>query len=66
MKGSHLLFQVTRRSSDCVLFEKHYVSTNAMPTNSAGDIKHEKTQKFKAFFVIQKMSTFDSYRNTLL
>ena len=60
VKGPHLLFQVTCRSSDHVLFEKRHVSTNARPQNSAGDIKHRKTHKSKAFFVIQKILTFDS------
>ena len=62
----HLLFQVTCRSSDHVHFEKRHVSTNGRPYNSAGDIKHKKTHKSKAFFVIQNISTFDSHRYTPL
>ena len=50
-----MLFQVTCRSSEHVLFEKRQVSTNARPQNSAGDIKHKKIHKSKAFFVIQKI-----------
>ena len=52
VKGPRLLFQVTFPSSDHVLFEKRHASTSPKPQNSAGDIKHEKTQKSKAFFVI--------------
>ena len=62
VKGPHLLFQVTCRSSDHVLSEKRHISTNARPHNSAGDIKHRKTHKSKTFFAIQKMLTFDSHR----
>ena len=36
VKGPHLIFQVTCRSSDHVLFEKRHLSTNARPQNSAG------------------------------
>ena len=43
VKESYLLFQVTCRSSDRVLFEKRHVSTNGREQNSAGDIKHRKT-----------------------
>ena len=52
------------QSSDCMLFEKRHVSTNPGLQNSAGVIKHRKTYKSKAFFVIQKMLTFDSYLYT--
>ena len=62
VKRPHLLFQVTWRSSDHVLFEKCHASTNARPQNSAGDINHRKTHKSKAFFVIQKILTFDSHQ----
>ena len=64
VKEPHLLFQVTCRSSDRVLFEKRHLSTNPGLQNSTGDIKHRKTYKSKAFFVIQKIVTFDSYRYT--
>ena len=64
VKEPHLLFQVTCRSSDRVLFEKRHLSTNPGLQNSTGDIKHRKTYKSKAFFVIQKILTFDSYRYT--
>ena len=66
MKGPHLLFQVTYRSSDHVLFEKRHVSTNAGPQNSDGYIKHRKTHTPKAFFVVQKIFKFDSDRYTPL
>ena len=66
VKGPQLLLQVTYRSRDYVIFEKHRVSTNARPQNSAGDIKHRKTHKPKAFFVIQKVLTFDSHQYTPL
>ena len=66
VKDSHLLFQVNCWSSDRVLFEKRHVSTNARTQNSVGDIKNRKTHKFKAFFVLQKILTFDSYRYTPL
>ena len=66
VKGPHLLFQGICRSSNHVLFEKRHVSTNARPQNSVGDIKHRKTHKTKAFFVIQKVLTFDSHRYTPL
>ena len=66
VKGPHLLFQVTCRSSDCMLFEKRPVSANASPQNSGGDIKHRKTDKLNVFFVIQKILRFDSYRYTPL
>ena len=62
VKEPHLLFQVSYRSSDRVLFEKRHVSTNAVLQNSVGDIKHRKTYKSKAFLVIQSILTFDSYR----
>ena len=64
MKGPHLLFQVTCRSIDHVSFEKRHVFTNARPQNSAGVTKHRKTHKSKAFFVIQNILAFDSYRYT--
>ena len=51
VKGPHLLFQVAYWSRDQVLFEKRHVYTNDRPQNSAGDIKHRKTHKWKAFFV---------------
>ena len=54
VKGPHLLFQVTCRSSDHVVFEKRHVSTNARPQNSAGDMKHRKTHKSEAFFCYSK------------
>ena len=66
VKGPHLLFQVTFRSNDHVLFEKRNVSTNARSQNSAGDIKHRKPHKSKAFLVIEKILTFDSNRHTPL
>ena len=53
-KGPQVLFQVTCRSSDHVLFEKRHVSTNAKPQNSAGDIKHRKTHKTKAFLLFKR------------
>ena len=62
VKEPHWLFQVTCRSSYHVLFEKRHVSTNVRPQSSAGDIKHRKTHTSKAFFVIQKILTFDSHR----
>ena len=55
VKEPHLLFQANCRSSDRVLFEKRHVSTNAGLQNTVGDIKHKKTYKSKAFFVIQKI-----------
>ena len=58
VKGPHLLFQVTCRSSDHVFFEKRNVSTNGRPQKLAGDIKHRNTHKSKAFFVTQKILTF--------
>ena len=57
-----LLFQVTYRSSDHVLFEKLHVSTNARPQDSAGNIKQRKTHKSKAFFVARKIFKFDSHQ----
>ena len=66
MKGPHLHFQLTCRSRDYVSFEKRHVSTEARPQNSAGDTKHGKTHKSKAFFVIQKALTLDSYQYTPL
>ena len=54
VKGSHLLFQVTCRSSDHVLFEKRHVSTNARSQNSAGDIKQRKKCQIKSFFCYLK------------
>ena len=62
VKGPHLLFQVTCQSCDHEPFETRHVSTNARPKKSAGDIKHRKTHKSKAFFVIQKILTFDSHQ----
>ena len=47
VKGPHLLFQVTRRSSNHVLFEKLHVSTNARPQNSTEYIKYRKTHRSK-------------------
>ena len=64
VKEPHLLFQVNCRSNDRMLFETRHVSTNTGLQNSVGDIKHRKTYKSKAFFVIQKILTFDSYRYT--
>ena len=55
---THLLFQITCRSSDHVLFEKRHVSTNARPQDSAAYIKHRKTHKSKACFIIQKYLNF--------
>ena len=63
VKGTHLLFQLTCRSSDHVNFEKCHVSTKARPWNSAGDIKHITNQ---SFLCIQKISTFDSHQYTSL
>ena len=60
VKRPHILWIC--RSSDHVLFEKRHVSTNARPQNSAGYIKHRKTHKSKASFVIQKISKFYSHR----
>ena len=54
VKGPHLLFQVTWRSSDHVLFEKHHVSTNTRPQNSARDIKHRKTHKSRTFLLFKR------------
>ena len=62
MKEPYLLFQVTCRSDDHLLFEKRHVSTNARPQKSARDTKRRKTHKSKAFFVIQKILIFDSHR----
>ena len=64
VKEPRLPFQVNCRSSNHVLFEKRHVFTNAGLQSSVGDIKHRKTYKSKAFFVIQKILTFDSYRYT--
>ena len=66
VKRPHLLFQVTCWTSDHVLFEKCHLSTNARPQHLARDILHRKTHKPKAFFVIQKILTFDSNRYTPL
>ena len=66
VKQPHLLFQVTYRSSDHVLFKKRHPSTNARPEYSAGDIKLGKTHKSKVCFVIQKILTFDSHWYTPL
>ena len=66
VKGPHQLFQVIRRSSHHVFFEKRHVSNNARPQNPTRDIKHRKNRKPKAFFVIQKILTFDSHRYTQL
>ena len=54
VKRPHLLFQVTCRSLDRVLFENHHVATNARPQNSDGDTKH--THRSKAFFLFLKYS----------
>ena len=62
----HLLFQVTCRSSDHVLFGKRHGSTNKKLQNAAADIKHRKTHKSKTFFVIQKIFKFDSHRHAPL
>ena len=51
-------------SSDDSLFKKLHVSTNAKPQNSAGDSKHRKTHKSKAYFIIQIILTFDSNQYT--
>ena len=64
VKEPDLLFQVNCRSSDRALFQKRHVSTNVGLQNSAGDIKHRRTYKSKAVFVIQNILTFDSYRYT--
>ena len=66
VKGSHQFYQVIRRSSHHVFFDKRHVSNNARPQNSTGGIKHRKNCKPKAFFVIQKILTFDSHRYTQL
>ena len=66
VKWPHLLFPVTCWESDNVLFKKCNVSSNARLQNSAGDIKHRKTHKSKAFSVIQKILTFDSHHYTPL
>ena len=63
VKGSHILSQVTYRSSDHVLFEKRHVSTNARLVQNSAEGKNHKS---KAFFVIQKILTFDSHRFTPL
>ena len=54
MKGTHLVFQVTCQSRNHVLFEKRLASTDARPQNSAGDIKHRKTHKLKAFLLFKR------------
>ena len=59
MKRLHLLFQVTCRSSDHVLFEKCHASINARLQNSDGYSKHRKPHKSIAFFVVQKIFKFD-------
>ena len=64
VKGPHLLVQVSSWSSDHSLFKKLHVSTNAKPQNSAGDSKHRKTHKSKAYFIIQIILTFDSNQYT--
>ena len=51
-------------SSDHSLFKKLHVSTNAKPQNSAGDSKHRKAHKSKAYFIIQIILTFDSNQYT--
>ena len=66
VKRPHLLFQVTYRSSDHVHFEKHHLSTNASHWTQLEMSNYRKTHKSKAFFVIQKISKFDSYRYTPL
>ena len=49
-KGPHLLFQITCRSSDQVLFEKRHVSTNARPQVSQLEISNiEKFTNQKLF-----------------
>ena len=48
-KRPNLLYQVTCRSSDHVLFEKLLVSPNARPQTSVGYIKQKNT-KMKRFF----------------
>ena len=50
VKRSHLLFQVTIRPSDYVLFEKRHVSTNVKPQTQLDISKNRKSHKFKAFF----------------
>ena len=53
VKRPHLLFQVTCRSSDQVLFEKRHVTINARPQNL--DIsKHRKTHKSKLFLLFKR------------
>ena len=54
VKGPHLLFQITCRWSDHIVFEKRHVSTNARPQTSAGDIKHGKTHKSKVFLLFKR------------
>ena len=54
VKGHHLFFQVTCRSSDHVLFEKHHVSTNSRPQNSAGDMEKWKNPQIKSLFCYSK------------
>ena len=66
IKGPHLLFRVTCQSNDLLLFENRHVSPNARQQNSSGDIKHRKSHKSKAFFVIQKIVIFNSHRYTPL
>ena len=53
VQGLHTLFQVTCWSSDHVFFGKRHVSTNVRPQNSAADIKHRKTHKWKAFLLFK-------------
>ena len=52
-KRPNLLYQVTCRSSDHVLFEKLLVSPNARPQTSVGYIKQKNT-KMKRFFCYLK------------
>ena len=54
VKEPHLLFQVNCRSSDCVLFEKRHVSTNAGLQNSVGNIKHRKLTNQKLFLLFKR------------
>ena len=53
VKGPHLLFQVTCRSSDHMLFEKRHAFINARSQNSAGDIK-QKNSQIKIFLLLFK------------
>ena len=58
VKWSQLLFQVTCRSSDHVLFEKRHVSTKARLQDSSEDIKHRKATNQKLFCYSKDINTW--------